>query len=509
VNARHLQILFEETGAMFGRNHVIRFVNGYAYNRTPAVDEGEVRRRIKRQEAVVTREAEEGGDYYSDVIEPEVLGMLERLGPFRRPADEELRSRLAFLDEAIEANGHVMGDLHWRTASANPAALDTPGFLRLFAELTDEPEANASILLQALDNKTTRLVRRLRGLARQVQGDAVLREIFAARDFERLGHAEVRSRPAVTRFRARFRRLLRDYGRRNGSSYGSSTTFTTPTWNLDHSAPLETIAMYAEQDLDELDRLGKVARHERRAKTRSIRRSLTGDDLAQFDEGLDVAHSGVLRMENHNAIMEQGVGGVLREAIWWMGTGLVREGALDDPFDAMHLSLDELHAHVAGDGGDLRALISERHAEYERRSRMRPPQIIGDGDRSKVTLPPTARDAEGLTQGLQGSVLAGTAASRGSYTGRARVVLSGAPISQIESGDILVARNAGQDITPVLSLLGAIVLDEGAIFQHAALVAREYRIPAVIETREATRVIADGQRIAVDGDTGTVDLSPT
>ena len=81
-------------------------------------------------------------------------------------------------------------------------------------------------------------------------------------------------------------------------------------------------------------------------------------------------------------------------------------------------------------------------------------------------------------------------------------------ISQIESGDILVARNAGQDITPVLPLLGAIVLDEGAIFQHAALVAREYRIPAVIQTLEATRVIADGQRITVDGEAGTVDLAP-
>ena len=81
-------------------------------------------------------------------------------------------------------------------------------------------------------------------------------------------------------------------------------------------------------------------------------------------------------------------------------------------------------------------------------------------------------------------------------------------ISQIESGDILVARNAGQEITPVLPLLGAIVFDEGAIFQHAALVAREYRIPAVIQTREATRVIADGQRITIDGEAGTIEIAP-
>ena len=78
----------------------------------------------------------------------------------------------------------------------------------------------------------------------------------------------------------------------------------------------------------------------------------------------------------------------------------------------------------------------------------------------------------------------------------------------LHGGEILVARNAGPDWTPVLPLLGGLVLDEGATFQHAALVAREYRIPAVVQTREATRFVRDGQRIAVDGTAGVVELAP-
>ena len=78
----------------------------------------------------------------------------------------------------------------------------------------------------------------------------------------------------------------------------------------------------------------------------------------------------------------------------------------------------------------------------------------------------------------------------------------------IERGDILVARNAGQDWTPILPLLGGIVLDEGAVFQHAALIAREYRIPCVLQTREATTAITDGQRITIDGGAGVVELRP-
>ena len=62
--------------------------------------------------------------------------------------------------------------------------------------------------------------------------------------------------------------------------------------------------------------------------------------------------------------------------------------------------------------------------------------------------------------------------------------------------------------TPVFPLLGGLVLDQGAAFQHAALVAREYKIPAVIMAKDATKAISDGQTIAVDGDEGIIDLSP-
>jgi pyruvate,water dikinase len=80
---------------------------------------------------------------------------------------------------------------------------------------------------------------------------------------------------------------------------------------------------------------------------------------------------------------------------------------------------------------------------------------------------------------------------------------------QVERGDILVAENAGPSWTPIFPLLGGVVLDQGAVFQHAALVAREYGIPAVILTRDATNVIADGQTISVDAEQGVVDLTPS
>jgi pyruvate,water dikinase len=71
---------------------------------------------------------------------------------------------------------------------------------------------------------------------------------------------------------------------------------------------------------------------------------------------------------------------------------------------------------------------------------------------------------------------------------------------------VLVTRNTSPYFNVVLPLLGAIVTDRGGQLCHAAIVAREYGIPGVVGTREATTVIPDGARVRVDGTTGEVTV---
>ena len=74
---------------------------------------------------------------------------------------------------------------------------------------------------------------------------------------------------------------------------------------------------------------------------------------------------------------------------------------------------------------------------------------------------------------------------------------------------MLVTRNTGPSFNVVLPLLGAIVTDRGGQLSHAAIVAREYGIPAVVGTREATTMFPDGALVRVDGDKGIVELVKT
>ena len=76
----------------------------------------------------------------------------------------------------------------------------------------------------------------------------------------------------------------------------------------------------------------------------------------------------------------------------------------------------------------------------------------------------------------------------------------------VEPGDVLVAMNAGEQWMPIFPVLGALVLDEGSVLQHAAIVAREFGVPMVIQTKDATARIRDGQTVTVDGAQGIVEL---
>lgn len=95
-------------------------------------------------------------------------------------------------------------------------------------------------------------------------------------------------------------------------------------------------------------------------------------------------------------------------------------------------------------------------------------------------------------------------ASGGRTTGPVRVVRSPAEFGTMRSGDVLVCPYTNPSWTPLFQRAAAVVVDSGGLGSHAAIVAREYGIPAVMGTGTGTATLADGRRVTVDGDTGRV-----
>jgi len=104
------------------------------------------------------------------------------------------------------------------------------------------------------------------------------------------------------------------------------------------------------------------------------------------------------------------------------------------------------------------------------------------------------------------AILVGEPASPGRATGRARIVDGPEDFDGFEDGEVLVARVTAPAWTPLFGRAAAVVTDGGTLAAHASLVAREYGIPAVVGTGDATRRLRDGQAVVVDGGAGVVEV---
>ncbi len=180
-----------------------------------------------------------------------------------------------------------------------------------------------------------------------------------------------------------------------------------------------------------------------------------------------------------------------------LGAHGTHQGWLLRPSDVAMLRWDELRTVVrtGGDPDALTALIARRQAVREADARVDPPTfLVGDG-----TEP---REPDGATR------LQGLGISPGRVRGRVRVLRSAAEGDRLEPGDVLVTRAVDPSWTPLFLTAGAVVLELGSVLSHGAVIAREYRIPAVVNIEGATRRLVEGTEVTVDGHRGVVWVHP-
>jgi pyruvate,water dikinase len=99
---------------------------------------------------------------------------------------------------------------------------------------------------------------------------------------------------------------------------------------------------------------------------------------------------------------------------------------------------------------------------------------------------------------------AGTPASPGRAVGPVRIVRGLDDFGMFSSGDVLVCRATSPAWTPLLAVAAAVVTETGGVLAHAAIVAREFRIPAVVSAHDPMAVLTNGEMVVVDGAAGTV-----
>ena len=247
-----------------------------------------------------------------------------------------------------------------------------------------------------------------------------------------------------------------------------------------------------------------AARELARERADAVRSALADrpGELARFETTLAHAIEVGHLTEGHNYWIDRMSQARMRALAMRVGQRLVREGVIGHRADIFFLRRDEV-AETLIDGGSRRELVRDRKAQHEvNRSRTAPPLLgvipeeTGPGDRfSSARLEPTTPDE-----------LRGTGASAGVVRGRARVVLSQDEFGRVQPGEVIVCPASNPSWVPVFTIAGGLVTNTGGVLSHAAVVAREFGLPAVTGVANATTKIRTGRLVEIDGTAGTVRL---
>ena len=381
-------------------------------------------------------------------------------------------------------------------------------------ELLGWETAKTLTLLEGLSTISTEPARQLAHLAQLAQSKPAVRELLARVDEATAGH--------LADLDAEFAGAFTDYVEANGHR-SLRYDVVEPTLAETPHVLLRLVADQLEVQFSP-DHVAEEARRRRSEAAEDARRLLASHpeaDRARFERALARAGEAYPALEDRVWWTFSVQAALLRYVALEMGRRLVDRGQLAAVDDVFYLEAQDARSALL-DGADCRE--TTRVAKGKRAWAMAHPGPYAYGDPPPSEppfdlLPPPARLLNqgvlwGLTQlfgeppGAQdGSVVAGVPASAGRYTGMVRVVMDEHHFANIRGGDVVVCPVTSPAWSVVFPSMGALVTDSGGILSHPAIIAREYRIPAVVGTGNATNTLKDGQRVTVDGDRGVVEVA--
>ncbi len=250
----------------------------------------------------------------------------------------------------------------------------------------------------------------------------------------------------------------------------------------------------------------------------TVRDKVPDASKTEFDELFADALANSRIRDERDIFCNMPTSGLTRRAVLEAGRRAVERGRIDDQELMTEAAVKEIRLLLEGTDGPTSTQLQDRH-DYRRKYSIRDvPETLGIPDQIPVNpdwLPPASRQIAlvgfgGLDADPEeekgAREIKGRKASPGRFTGTARLINSATELHRIQQGDILVTTATNPAFNIVLPQLGAIVTAYGGVLSHAAIVAREFGLPAVIGCKNVMDRITDGARVEVDGDTGTVTL---
>ena len=299
--------------------------------------------------------------------------------------------------------------------------------------------------------------------------------------------------------------FLNEYGWRTRENWCVSE----PSWVEKPSLALPAIRRdMAKGGVFIRDQAQQQLRKNRAEAEKEILSRVPEDKREWFEKLMRSAQWSGIVAEEHVFYTENYANATGRRVTKEIGKRFAQAGVIDDPQDIYYLLPDEIDIRIIPKFS-AHKIVEMRKKQHEEFRKAEPPPFIGDPSvipevvGSDPLLRSTAIPIPRVRPELKAD-LYGTISAPGVVEGIARVILSEAEFDQLQPGEILVTLETSAAWTPLFSLAKAIVTEVGGYLTHAFIVGREYGLPVVSGTVEATKKVKTGMRLKVDGDLGVV-----
>ncbi len=452
-----------------------------------------VTRRVERFERTVTA--------FADRTHPRLL---------------ETRSRRELLDDFrafLEIRNH-----RWLDASlADTASMVCYGALQRWlsrAFPTADQAALHNSLLKALPGLPSGMpALKLWDLSRLVRADRRLLDLLGTAPAADV-LATIRRDPAFEPFARELDQYLTDWGFR----CSGELMLTVKSFQEDPAPLLDIIKAYVGSDgqspadqlrLQKAERLRDTARVAAELRTRRLFRYLPFVHQWHVVSVLLRRTQASIILRERARLKQALLYSRLRRIALSLGDRLVDDGRLERADDIFFLTAGEIDELVAGCAmfpDHQRLLVAVRRQAHAELSANTPPDsmILAEGEYSDGLTAGRASADEGAT--LDGA-LRGLGVCGGTTTARAAVLTDVTEAHLLRPGDVLVTRQTDPGWGAVFPLISGLVMERGGMLSHGAIIAREFGIPSVVGITDATRLIAHGAQVQVDGDRGLVRLT--
>ena len=360
-------------------------------------------------------------------------------------------------------------------------------------------------LLGGFDNEQFRLSRRLWQLGAEAK-ELGLAELFLTTEDNEELLSKLEQSEAGRKWLPAYREFVEEYG----WMVAQIPITLGPTWLQKPSLYLRDVKIAMAKGGDytpdaERERLVK----EREEAEREILAKVPSEQREWFEALMRIGQRSSYFSEEHGIFLDMNQCSIGVHIFTEFGRRFAEAGVIDDQEDIYFLFPQEVRkAAIAMERCNLRPYVEKRRKQWEANMAIEPVPFIGDvaalgallwkDSMIRITsAPPTVKPE--LKADLYGA-----SSVPGVVEGIARVIMAESEIDQVQPGEILVTPTTSVPWTPVFGIISAVITDFGGSLAHAAIMAREYKIPAVVGTLEGSRKIKTGDRIRVDGDLGGV-----